>query len=176
MTDNVCVWRIRDSRCKHETGDIIAKDKTPAAYEYLIACNGQTFDTKKYPQLAKLYTNGRLPNLNDNRFLEGSATAGTSKDAGLPQHTHSGTTNSAGSHRHGISQNTDISNGGAQKTNEGYHDTINNYDGQGTTTWTSYSGDHTHTFTTGNASNDLYGKSDTVQPKSYTVTYYVCYA
>lgn len=158
---------------------------SPAAYEYLIACNGQTFDKAKYPQLAKLFTNGMLPNLNDNRFLEGSTSAGQSKDAGLPQHTHIGTTSWTAldgylsiENRRGGGDHPD--GGGIVQYESEYNAYRKNGDSDSSSNMMGknfhINAGHNHTFTTGNASNGIYGKSDTVQPKSYTVTYYVCYA
>lgn len=148
---------MRDNRCRHEVGDIIAHVSTPNDYEYLIACNGQNFDKSKYPWLAEIFADGKLPNLNDNRFLEGSTTARTSKEAGLPDITGTlqvdlyGNNNGKGT---GAFQFTGSLPGGDGGSGDG----MGAYDFQAS------------------RCSSVYGKSDTVQPKSYTVTYYVCYA
>ena len=35
-SDGACTWRLRDTRCKYEVGDIIPKVGSPKDYEYLI--------------------------------------------------------------------------------------------------------------------------------------------
>lgn len=163
MTDGAVHWRVRDTRCRYEVGDIIAKTTTPKSYEYLLPCDGSAFDTNKYPMLAKVFTTGKVPNLTDGRFLEGSTSAGTSKDAGLPD----------------IKGEIGDSNGekiglfwglfGAFYSNKSNR--IRPTFGADSTV-TSASGE---TFFAASKSNAIYGSSDTVQPKSFTVMYYVCY-
>ena len=127
----------------------------------------------------------RVPDYNvTKRFLQPGSGAGTQIAAGLPQHTHSGTTSSNGAHTHTAqsagSHNhrpiTDakaifngLGGGGGgrgwfQSGDQGYTSTA----GAHTHTTTS-NGDHTHTMTTGNASNTTYGGSTTVQPPSQLV-------
>ena len=126
--------------------------------------DGQSFDTTVYVLLAELYPSGKLPCLNDNRFLEGASTACTSKDAGLPN----------------------IKGEIVREFQGGKWDTASVYSGA---LFEKTSGTSRYKYTTGtpaesqygvgfdaSKSNAIYGKSNTVQPKSYTVKYYVCYA
>ena len=118
-------------------------------------------------------------------------------EAGLPQHNHSGTTSSNGAHTHtrgtmnitgGItSYENAFSDAYGALTASGWHGNAN-YHTAGTTnmighigfdaskSWTgstSSNGDHTHTVTTGDASNDLYGNSSTVQPEAIQYPYFI---
>lgn len=170
MTDGNVHWRVRDTRCRYEVGDIIAKMTTPKSYEYLLPCNGSAFDKTKYPLLAKVFSNGKVPDLTDGRFLEGSTDAGTSKNAGLPNIT-------ATVINHFISNTAlpalDVKDGAVyvSNTNNGiktyYTNVASSNEGL-------YSGDSELTFDL-NKGNSIYGASNTVQPKAFTVMYYVCY-
>lgn len=164
MTDGTAHWRVRDTRCRYEVGDIIAKTTTPKSYEYLLPCNGSAFDKTKYPMLAKIFTTGNVPDLTDGRFLEGSASAGTSKNAGLPNII--GSFKICGLSKGGLdSQDGAFSGGGVT-----YGDVCaNNNDYPG-----GYERSGIGHFDASRY-NSIYGLSDTVQPKSYTVQYYVCY-
>jgi len=132
----------------------------------------------------------RVPDYNvTKRFLQPGEGAGTLISAGLPQHTHSGTSSSNGAHTHSrgtmeikgtfgaLNEFTTVSgaftmaNGGTRS--EGAHTgsakvitftASKNWSGA-----TSSNGAHTHTMTTGNASNTTYGGSTTVQPPSQLV-------
>ena len=132
----------------------------------------------------------RVPDYNvTKRFLQPGSGAGTQIAAGLPQHTHSGTSSSNGAHTHSrgtmeikgtfgaLNEFTTVSgaftmaNGGTRS--EGAHTgsakvitftASKNWSGA-----TSSNGAHTHTMTTGNASNSTYGGSSTVQPPSQLV-------
>lgn len=132
----------------------------------------------------------RVPDYNvTKRFLQPGSGAGTQIAAGLPQHTHSGTSSSNGAHTHSrgtmeikgtfgaLNEFTTVSgaftmaNGGTRS--EGAHTgsakvitftASKNWSGA-----TSSNGAHTHTMTTGNASNTTYGGSTTVQPPSQLV-------
>ena len=134
----------------------------------------------------------RIPDYNiSKRFLQPGNNVGSVVFAGLPQHTHSGTTSSNGAHTH------TAQSAGAHKHDIGF----DNYAGSryGITTltgnykqagWggaatnansaytsstgahthtTTSDGAHTHTMTTGNASDSIYGGSTTVQPPSQIV-------
>lgn len=167
MTDGAVHWRVRDTRCRYEVGDIIAKTTTPKSYEYLLPCDGSAFDTTKYPMLAKIFTTGKVPNLTDGRFLEGSTSAGTSKNAGLP--------NITGDFKLRPNENnmalvwTNNRSGAFSITEHVTGDSsvpVNT--GSGNTAFSSVAFDASN-------SNSIYGASDTVQPKSFTVMYYVCY-
>ena len=164
--------------------------------EYFIEPSGQTLLRSSYPDLwsfaqknnlvGKLFGNGdgkttfTVVDLRD-RFIKSNSTVGTFQDAGLPQHTHSGTTSSNGAHTHSIqssglhSHDTGVSSasddGGQYFTSGASSDrdpiTIG---ASGSHTHTVNSnGAHTHTMTTGNASNAIYGNSTTVQPKNVTL-------
>lgn len=132
----------------------------------------------------------RVPDYNvTKRFLQPGEGAGTLIAAGLPQHTHSGTSSSNGAHTHSrgtmeikgtfgaLNEFTTVSgaftmaNGGTRS--EGAHTgsakvitftASKNWSGA-----TSSNGAHTHTMTTGNASSTTYGGSTTVQPPSQLV-------
>lgn len=164
MTDGAVRWRVRDTRCRYEVGDIIAKTTTPKSYEYLLPCDGSAFDTTKYPMLAKVFTTGKVPNLTDGRFLEGSTSAGTSKNAGLPE----------------IVGYFNINNGSLYM-GKGYGDGFSGAFSAGNISSnvsggaTNIGSQMTGLFFYASKSNPIYGSSDTVQPKSFTVMYYVCY-
>ena len=163
-----------------------------------LACDGYVLkisDYKKlYSAIGKTYNTGvenddefRIPDYNiTGRFLQPGTNIGTQIVAGLPQHTHSGTTssngahthtaNSAGAHTHTISyvgSNYDDGDPGtlvitAAGGNNGTRSWTSSNNGAHTHSTTS-NGAHTHTMTTGNASNGTYGKSSTVQPPSQIV-------
>lgn len=160
MADGNVHWRVRDARCRYEVGDIIAKTTTPKSYEYLLPCDGSSFDKTKYPMLANIFTDGKTPTLNDGRFLEGSTSAGTSKNAGLP--------NITGAFRRVYTYDDQVGGSGAFSTQ--LRDTGSGPNSQGAGPYTSVS----YNFDA-SKSNNIYGASNTVQPKSYTVVYYVCY-
>lgn len=167
MADGTAHWRVRDTRCRYEVGDIIAKTTTPKDYEYLMKCDGSSFDTSKYTLLAKVFTDGKVPNLTDGRFLEGSTSSGTSISAGLP--------NITGDFKLRPNENnmslvwTNNRSGAFSITEHVTGDSsvpVNT--GSGNTAFSSVAFD-------ASKSNSIYGASDTVQPKSFTVMYYVCY-
>ena len=162
-SDGTAQFTLRDIRNHHNVGDIVIKDTTPKDCEYLLPMNGQSFDTTVYVLLAKLYPSGKLPCLNDNRFLEGASTAGTSKDAGLP--------NITGQFVGAINANS--------LSNADYTGAFCVKKEVGSKTWGASIDDENYNRLAqfnASSSNAIYGKSNTVQPKSYTVKYYVCYA
>lgn len=143
-----------------------------------LACNGYVLkisDYKKlYSAIGKTYNTGseeddefRIPDYNiTGRFLQPGTKIGSQIAAGLPQHTHSGTTSSNGAHTHTYNEGNKsegLSATGTYASGDDYTNTV----------WkslkTSSAGAHTHTMTTGNASNSTYGKSSTVQPPSQIV-------
>lgn len=162
VSDGTAVFALKDLRNRHNVGDIVIKDTTPKDYEYLLPCDGQTFDKTVYVLLAELYPDGVLPNLNDNRFLEGAETAGTSKDAGLPN--IEGSTGTTGTSCFKASGSTGVFSNSPKSSNKGI------------TSWGGTNSDTIQLRFDASQSNSIYGNSDTVQPKSYTVKYYVCYA
>lgn len=170
MADGNVHWRVRDTRCRYEVGDIIAKTTTPKSYEYLLPCDGSSFDTNKYPLLAKVFANGKVPNLTDGRFLEGGTSAGTSKNAGIPNVTATVINHFIDWNLHTALSVKDgavyVSNPNNNIKTQYTNSEINN-EGE-------YTGDVELTFDLSKG-NVIYGASDTVQPKSFTVMYYVCY-
>lgn len=157
-------WKVHDYRCRYSVGDIVAKVNNPHDYEYLLLCDGSTFDKTKYPELAKIFTSGTLPNLTDGRFLEGGTTIGETRNAGLPD----------------IAGYFNLNNGSLFVGN-GYGDgfsgpftagaIIQNVSGGTTNIGTQMTG----LWFSASKANSIYGSSYTVQPKSYVVKYYVCY-
>ena len=163
-----------------------------------LACDGYVLkisDYKKlYSAIGKTYNTGvenddefRIPDYNiTGRFLQPGTNIGTQVAAGLPQHTHSGTTSSNGAHTHTAqsagahthtynqgNKSEGLSATGNYASGDDYTNTVwktlaTGSAGAHTHTTTS-NGAHTHTMTTGNASNGTYGKSSTVQPPSQIV-------
>ena len=170
-----------------------------------LACNGYVLkisDYKKlYSAIGKTYNTGvenddefRIPDYNiTGRFLQPGTKIGSQIAAGLPQHTHSGTTSSNGAHTHSrgtmdikgtVGCITDIApyvtgvfTYSSSGSNNNVLDTASTT-ARGTLSFTasknwtgatSSNGAHTHTMTTGNASNTTYGGSTTVQPSSQIV-------
>ena len=166
-----------------------------------LACDGYSLQITDFEDLYKVIGTKfnqsgdaigtfRVPDYNvTKRFLQPGSGAGTQIAAGLPQHTHSGTSSSNGAHTHSrgtmeikgtfgaLNEFTTVSgaftmaNGGTRS--EGAHTgsakvitftASKNWSGA-----TSSNGAHTHTMTTGNASNTTYGGSTTVQPPSQLV-------
>ncbi|MBQ4114906.1 tail fiber protein [bacterium] len=174
-----------------------------------LACDGYVLkisDYKKlYSAIGKTYNTGvenddefRIPDYNiTGRFLQPGTNIGTLVAAGLPQHTHSGTSSSNGAHTHTRGtqeiQGSFYQSNWKQKYSNGTQGTVDgvftrtNDGGTGGSNWgtnggqvtftasrnwtgaTSSNGDHTHTITVGNASNTTYGGSTTVQPPSQIV-------
>lgn len=158
IADGSTNWYMRDARCKNYAGDIVAKVSTPNDYEHLLLCDGSSFDTTKYPELAKIFTDGKVPNLTDGRFLEGNTSAGTLKDAGLP--------NITGTLGKNYTWSDQVISTGAFSNS--YYDSSSGPGDNGRSRAAVYTLDASN-------SNSIYGNSSTVQPKSYTVVYYVCW-
>lgn len=156
ISDGTAKFAVRDVRNHHNVGDIVIKDTTPKDSEYLLPMDGQSFDKTVYVLLAELYPSGVLPCLNDNRFLEGAETAGETKSAGLPNIT-------------GTVQGVKTWN---LPQPSGAFALLSAYNGPNGAT----SGTGANYSFNASSSSDVYGASTTVQPKSYTVKYYVCYA
>ena len=142
-----------------------------------LLCDGSAVSRTMYPELFEKIgttygagdgsTTFNLPNLSDNRFAEGSTTAGTAKSAGLPNITGSFTGNNfgqAGSKNQPIQQNYSAS--GALKPNA----TVSNFDGAASS---SASGAWILEINA-SQSNSIYSDSvTTVQPKSLTLRYFI---
>ena len=132
-----------------------------------LLCNGGTFSSGTYPGLYAVLGKTTLPSLND-RFLEGTiGTPGGTKEAGLPNITGIGmrvhreiwrpTRYSEGDH-----------NDGALLKGQSYGEnslTGTNEDNKSSNFW-GWDFDASY-------SNSIYGNSDTVQPKSYIVRFYI---
>lgn len=151
-------------------GDIIPKVGSPKDYEYLIMADGGEFD-ETYTELAKVFTDGKVPNLTDGRFLEGNTDVGQVKGAGVPNITGSITFRTVD-----LAANDLILSDDKKPTGAFDKELVN------------WAGAHNKVVTTNaspyamekmtmdsSRSNPIYGSSDTVQPKSYTVKYYICY-
>ena len=134
----------------------------PKDYEYLLLCDGSTISEDNYPELVAVLGGTQLPNLID-RFLQGSATAGTYKKAGLPNITGTGPVM-------------------RKKFVDGCFATDNltsNYLGSGTNIYLyTYEGSSANPIPTFNARrcSTVYGNSTTVQPPAFTAKIYICYA
>lgn len=152
-------------------GDIIPKVGSPKDYEYLILADGSTFDTTSYAELAKVFTDGKAPNLTGGRFLEGGTTAGQVKDAGVPN-----ITGSLGIEPNIVlneaSEQNGVFNNAHGALDIGYADCVRCVF-ENVTAPSHYQ--ENAVFLDASRSNPIYGSSDTVQPKSYVVKYYVCY-
>ena len=146
------------------TGFVISSATSEIPEGYLL-CNGGTVSRSTYPALfAKIgvtygagdgITTFNLPNLTD-RFIQGSATVGTVKNAGLP--------NITGTMKwHGVSVQWEDS--GAFRRSQvgsGY-------------TWRESTYYGTNVSFDASLSNSIYGNSSTVQPPALTMRFYIKY-
>lgn len=160
LTDGTAVFIVRDMRCKYRTGQIVPLWGTPAEYDYLLLCDGSQISAELYPELVKVLGGNTLPDL-IGRFLEGAGSAGKYKEAGLPNIT--GT----------ISKVYSLGDRAILNGTEGafYVDTSIE-----TNTFSNASSISGSTKLDASRSSSIYGNSTTVQPKSMTVKYYICYA
>ena len=134
----------------------------PKDYEYLLLCDGSTISEENYPELVAVLGGTQLPNLID-RVVQGAATAGTYKEAGLPD--VSGQITGVGGghliHPEGSGAFSTIGKVGAQNfminanSSSGYYTTVT---------------------LKASKSNPIYGNSNTVQPPAFTTKIYICYA
>ena len=163
VTDGTVVWKIKDIRCPYSLGEFVFKMNEPKDYEYLLLCDGSTISEENYPELVAVLGGTQLPNLIDG-FLQGSATTGTYKEAGLPNiagmiaamvkdnSVDVSTSSALGAFAFGSTSEL-VGNGGA------------------------YTGYRSATLRlNANAFNAIYGNSYTVQPPAYTAKIYICYA
>lgn len=161
LTDGTAVFIVRDMRCKYRTGQIVTIWGIPADYDYLLLCDGSQISAELYPELVKVLGGNTLPDL-VGRFLEGAGSAGKYKKAGLPNITG------------GL-----LSPNGLYPAVCGYANTFTgafkNSKRAGTGATFNANTGYTLDFDASN-SNPIYGSSTTVQPKSMTVKYYICYA
>lgn len=156
LTDGTATFIVRDMRCKYRTGQIVPVWGTPAEYDYLLLCDGSQISAELYPELVAVLGGNTLPDL-VGRFLEGAGSAGEYKEAGLPNiegtfdayYIHTPTTS-------GMFSATQISD--ENVPNVYRYGSLNKFTADAS------------------KSNSIYGNSATVQPKSMTVKYYICYA
>lgn len=160
VADGTVVWRIKDVRCPYSLGEFVFKMNEPKDYEYLLLCDGSTISEENYPELVAVLGGTQLPNLID-RFLQGAATAGTYKEAGLPNIEGSFASGSPSVLLWGHTKGT----GAFIKSicGNGYSGSNNN----------AYRAD---LYFNASDSNAIYGNSTTVQPPAYTTKIYICYA
>lgn len=144
-------------RCKYRTGQIVPLWGTPAEYDYLLLCDGSQISAELYPELVAVLGGNTLPDL-VGRFLEGAGSAGEYKEAGLPNIT---------GEKYWAGVTTDYTNSkgalSGKAVASGY-------------TWIEHGYTGYNLLLDASKSNPIYGSSTTVQPKSMTVKYYICYA
>lgn len=153
-----------------QTGMVVAFSANSAPKNGFLLCNGSAVSRTTYADLFATIgttygigdgsTTFNLPNLTD-RFIQGSATAGTVKEAGLPNIT--GTFQEWGVGRYG-SFNYKVS--GAFTHNKG---------DLGGGSYGHQSGNEVKVGFDASRSNAIYGKSNTVQPPALTMRYYIKY-
>ena len=163
VADGTVVWKIKDVRCPYSLGEFVFKMNEPKDYEYLLLCDGSTISEDNYPELVAVLGGTQLPNLID-RVVQGAATAGTYKAAGLP--------NISGSTV--VACRTDYIESGALKANRG-SGAIRGVFSTTSSISTQNFVDSGLTFDA-SKSNSIYGGSDTVQPPAFTAKIYICYA
>ena len=138
-------------------GEFVFKMNEPKDYEYLLLCDGSTISEENYPELVAVLGGTQLPNLID-RFLQGAATAGTYKAAGLP--------NIKGDTQMAALYDGEVMASGAFKSSPRWvaNFTINAGTLSGVIKFNA------------SDSNQIYGNSTTVQPPAFTTKIYICYA
>ena len=161
VADGTVVWKIKDIRCPYSLGEFVFKMNEPKDYEYLLLCDGSTISEENYPELVAVLGGTQLPNLID-RVVQGAATAGTYKAAGLPNITGGLIQNDYG---YGVSLQSTRVEGALYYTSDGG----SNMAGPGANSGYSVHFDASR-------SNSIYGNSTTVQPPAYTAKIYICYA
>ena len=173
LPDGTALFVVRDIRCKYRTGEIVALMGTPKEQDYLLLCDGSTISSNLYPELVSVLGSNTLPNL-ISRFLEGSNTSGQYKSAGLP--------NITGEIGPVQFMNIDMQSSlgqwvGSLKLNDN-GPFGSSYFGDGFRIEDYKKGGIGYYRFTLDASkeNSIYGNSNTVQPRTMTVKYYICYA
>lgn len=128
-----------------------ASNTIPTEGGVWLECNGQSCSS--YPALNNVLGKSTVPDYRG-RFLEGADTAGTVKEAGLPniEGSYMGNTSEGVYNRTGAFVNTKYKSGGRAAGGGGGNITVN--------------------FNAGK-SNPIYGASTTVQPPSVTVRYFI---
>ena len=125
-----------------------------------LLCDGANYLVKDYPDLYAVIgntyggndTNFNVPNLVD-KFIQGSTTSGTEKEAGLPNIT-------------GLNASIRINSTASEPSGAFYRDKTANYAGNTEDSGTTISFD-------ASKSNSIYGNSDTVQPPALTMVYII---
>lgn len=138
-------------------------------------------------------TGVRLPAIVNLQGLQDLQYLGNIVEAGIPQHSHTSTTNSVGAHTHargtmnitgsfrgdlttptGAFYDEGSVSGKATSGNSGSTDTQYLFDASKSWTGaTSSNGAHTHTVTVSNANESHYGKANTVQQEAIQYPYYI---
>ena len=160
VADGTCVWIIKDVRCPYSLGEFVFKMNEPKDYEYLLLCDGSTISEENYPELVAVLGGTQLPNLID-RVVQGAATAGTYKEAGLPEISGYMSGNDAYVYR-------DTSgcfryNGEKKRVVQ----IASSFVGEPNTASVTF---------LASRSSSIYGNSNTVQPPAFTAKIYICYA
>lgn len=166
VVDGTLVWKIKDIRCPYSLGEFVFKMNEPKDYEYLLLCDGSTISEENYPELVAVLGGTQLPNLID-RFLQGSVTAGTYKEAGLPDIT--------GTLKDTPEVRTQYGGTGAFSVGSFRPGTGTNGISPGAN-WTGHPLDVVIRNFAASRSNSIYGASTTVQPPAFTTKIYICYA
>lgn len=155
------------------TGTVLAISTTSIPQGFL-PMNGSAISRTTYANLFSIIgttygvgdgtTTFNLPNLSDNRYIKGSSTVGNPEDAGLPNITAMARV--AGGNDWGVN---------AIGATSGAFSTIANTGSVGISWYTSGGGYGSTLNFNANQSNNIYGKSDTVQPKSLSLVYIIKY-
>lgn len=168
VADGTVVWKIKDVRCPYSLGEFVFKMNEPKDYEYLLLCDGSTISEENYPELVAVLGRTQLPNLID-RFLQGSVTAGTYKEAGLPD--IEGNIAAFNNYWFAVANRQN----GALYTNNPTFTDQSRYANMASTVMDSGRGANIVSFAA-SKSNSIYGSSTTVQPPAFTAKIYICYA
>ena len=158
ISDGTAVWKVKKIGSEVPAGimQMFAGNTIPAGW---LLCDGSTISEENYPELVAVLGGTQLPNLID-RFLQGSATAGTYKEAGLPNIT-------------GSFHSRSYSNAGITNTRGAFH--CESYTTNQQIVSGSGEGSSQYTFDASRSST-IYGNSTIVQPPAYTAKIYICYA
>lgn len=161
-------------------GGIIAwpKDSDPSTSSNIwLECNGQTFDTRRFPKLYKALGSNTVPDLRD-RFIVSTGSKYKAGDTGgldevklsideMPSHTHSGSTDRSGNHKHSW-QVAKERVCGDQKNEAVVGDSWS--DGANEMHTTGNDGEHVHSL---NINNTGGGKGHENRPPYYAMRFYI---
>lgn len=151
--------------------DGVARDNTDGKYNDLYDLGvGSKSGTNYTPPNFKNQMLRSVNNTNDNNIgSSGGSDAVTLSTSNLPEHSHTGTTDSAGSHRHGINTRQDDwndSGGAGPSWGDGDNGTYASYH------YTEYAGEHDHSFTTDTTGS---GSAFNIIPVHVKVNYIIKY-